>query len=88
MATVFGPLLGLSKFSGSPFSCRSSFSKHHLTQQIFCHVFFKFAAPQGLKGTAASIQGVNLGKISIFAFQVTPLDLIGGDSRVILHRLA
>jgi hypothetical protein len=48
-------------------------------------MLFQFLAPQRLKGMAAAIQGFEFGSIRPLTTQITPLDLMGRYSGILLH---
>ena len=45
-------------------------------------MFLKGLAPQGLKGSAAAVEGVHLGEVRMLTAQVAPLDAVGGDAGI------
>lgn len=48
-------------------------------------MLLEFFAPQGLKGMAAAVQGVEFGGISPLAAQIAPLDFVGSHPCVFTH---
>lgn len=69
-----------------PAGGRSALSELDLAGRIFGDVAFELGTPQRLKGPAASVQGLGPGKISVFTPDVTPLDPVAGNPRVICHQ--
>ena len=47
-------------------------------------MFLEGIAPQGLKRSAATVQGVHLGEFRVLTAHVAPLDAVGGDAGIIL----
>ncbi len=45
-------------------------------------MLFKIPAPEGLKGAAGPIQGVEFCKVGIFTAQVAPFDVVGCNPRI------
>jgi hypothetical protein len=64
--------------------CRAPFPESFFTRGILGHVFLQQTAPQGLKCATASIHGIQLGKVGMWAAVVTPLDLMGRDTGILL----
>jgi hypothetical protein len=59
----------------------------HLTGRIFGDMLLELIAPQGLKGTAAAVQGVEFGGSGPFTAQITPLDSRGCHTSILSHRI-
>jgi hypothetical protein len=67
------------------FRCRAALAEKNFTGCIFGDMLFQFPAPQRLKCIATAIQGFEFGSIRPLTAQITPLELMGGYTGVLVH---
>jgi len=49
-------------------------------------MFLQQITPQGLKGVAAAVHGVQLGKVGMGTAVITPSNPMGPNTRILFHR--